>query len=132
MRIILDTNVLLSALLFGGKSRVAYDMCVETQHIFTSEWQLQEFYQKLEHKFKIDSITLKNIDNTMRNVFDIVAPNTPFPTICRDLDDNNILQLAETAKVDYIITGDKDLLVLKTFLETVILSPSDFLVLYNM
>jgi predicted nucleic acid-binding protein len=45
---------------------------------------------------------------------------------CRDIDDVKILGLSEVAKPDYIITGDKDLLVLKKFHSVPIITPREF------
>ena len=45
---------------------------------------------------------------------------------CRDIDDVKILGLSEAAKPDYIITGDKDLLVLKKFRSVPIITPREF------
>jgi putative PIN family toxin of toxin-antitoxin system len=63
--------------------------------------------------------------------FSIIKPHTNLPINCRDKDDNNILQLAESVFADYIITGDKDLLILKHFKKTRILLPSEFLSLFK-
>lgn len=49
--------------------------------------------------------------------------------ICRDKKDNFLLNLAVDAKADYLITGDKDLLILKAIEKTKIMTLSDFLVL---
>lgn len=64
---------------------------------------------------------------TLKHVAIIVEPNTPLPNICRDPDDNNILQLAETANANFIVTGDKDLLTLAVFGSTKIVSPAVFM-----
>lgn len=46
--------------------------------------------------------------------------------ICRDEKDNFLLSLAKDSKADYLITGDKDLLVLETIDKTKILTITDF------
>ncbi|MCL4550295.1 MAG: putative toxin-antitoxin system toxin component, PIN family [Bacteroidetes bacterium] len=46
--------------------------------------------------------------------------------ICRDKDDNNILETAVAAKANVIISGDKDLLVLKKYKNISIISPREF------
>lgn len=51
--------------------------------------------------------------------------------ICRDPDDNHLLALCKDGKVDVLITGDKDLLVLKKFGKTRILAPADFIKQYK-
>ena len=47
--------------------------------------------------------------------------------MCRDPDDDNILAAAESGKCDCIITGDKDLLVLKAYKGIDILNPREFI-----
>ncbi|MEO5585016.1 MAG: putative toxin-antitoxin system toxin component, PIN family [Flavobacteriales bacterium] len=51
--------------------------------------------------------------------------------VCRDPDDNHLLALCKDGKVDRLITGDKDLLVLKKFGKTRILAPADFIKQYK-
>ncbi len=51
--------------------------------------------------------------------------------VCRDPDDNHLLALCKDGKVDLLITGDKDLLVLKRFGKTRILAPADFIKQYK-
>jgi putative PIN family toxin of toxin-antitoxin system len=48
-------------------------------------------------------------------------------TLCRDLKDNFLLDLAVTAEADFLVTGDKDLLEIKTLENVKILSPTDFI-----
>ena len=47
--------------------------------------------------------------------------------VCRDPKDNHILALAHEADANFIVTGDKDLLVLENYKETKIVTPADFL-----
>jgi predicted nucleic acid-binding protein len=47
--------------------------------------------------------------------------------VCRDSEDHIILECAVQSHADFIVTGDKDLLVLKEFLGTRIVAPADFL-----
>ncbi len=51
--------------------------------------------------------------------------------ICRDKEDNFLLSLAKDGKADYLITGDKDLLVIDNFEKTTIISLTDFLEKYK-
>lgn len=49
------------------------------------------------------------------------------PSSCRDRKDNIVLECAAAVKADFIVTGDKDLLELKSFGKTLILTPAQFL-----
>ena len=56
----------------------------------------------------------------------MVEPARLNENVCRDRDDDNVLAAALEAKADCIVTGDKDLLILKNFRGIKIISPSDF------
>ncbi len=62
----------------------------------------------------------------IREKVTIVTPDIPLPDVCRDKDDNHVLQLAGFMKADFIITGDKDLLVLNRYQSTSIVTPRAF------
>jgi predicted nucleic acid-binding protein len=56
---------------------------------------------------------------------EVVTP-APLPApVCRDVDDDAVLALALTARVDYIVSGDRDLLDLKSFEHIPILTPAE-------
>lgn len=136
MKVVIDTNVFLSGLIFGGVP----DMVVEAGiigkfGICVSVQILYEIALKLKQKF---GWTDEDIYAQTRNIglaSEIVNPSQVVRKITTDDPDNRILECALTAKVDYIITGDKKhLLPLKKFKGIPILSPRDFLlrVLYKM
>ncbi|MBL7814787.1 MAG: putative toxin-antitoxin system toxin component, PIN family [Saprospiraceae bacterium] len=126
MKIILDTNIYISAFIFEGFLAKVFDYCLKNEKTYPSEYILSEFSSKVIHKFKTPKHVCEAIIWTIReNVF-IVTPNNPIPTICRDADDNNILQLAQFVEADFIVTGDKDLLILETFGSTQIVTPRLF------
>ena len=56
---------------------------------------------------------------------------TPLQNWCRDVKDNYLLALSKDADADYLITGDKDLLVLKQFENTLIVTLPQFLEIIN-
>lgn len=51
--------------------------------------------------------------------------------ICRSADDDNILACSIASKAEYLVTGDADLLVIKTFKGCKILTPRDFEMLFT-
>lgn len=111
MKIIFDTNVLISAFVFKGFSQTVYDFCVINYTLFISEWILEELDEKLRIKFEIPEDKIINTLHLVKEKSVIEHPKIPLPHICRDKDDNNILQLADFISANFIITGDKDLLV---------------------
>jgi putative PIN family toxin of toxin-antitoxin system len=126
MSIVLDTNVLISAFLFRGLSASVYDYCVLQANVYLSEWIMEEFLEKLEQKFAVNLEKRKAIEEVIRDRVIISEPTTLLPTICRDEDDNHVLQIAESVSAKFLITGDKDLLVLKEYKNIKILTPGAF------
>lgn len=123
MKIVLDTNVLISALIFPGVSSEVFDAIIQNHTIILSEWILAEFTDKCREKFKIPVNVLSEITQHLREKIIIEEPIGQKPEICRDPDDNNILWLAQHVSADLLVTGDQDLLVLKNFKNTQIISP---------
>lgn len=126
MKVIFDTNVLLSSLLFPGFSTKVYDFCVLSYNTFSSDWLLDELSEKLTGKFKLTDEQAEDYLNLLRERMAVVHPFNDLPDACRDADDNHVLQLADYIQADCIITGDKDLLVLEEYKKTQILSPRQF------
>ena len=126
MTIVLDTNILISALIFGGLSADVLDLCVLSHRIVLSDFILREIEEKLTYKIKVPTSKVKSTIGFLKDNFELLVPDTEIPDICRDIDDNNILQLAEYSNAKYIITGDQDLLVLKQYKNTVIISNREF------
>ena len=126
MKIVLDTNVLISAFLFKGLSASVYDYCVSHTEVHLSVWIMNEFLEKLDEKFSIDSATRKAIAGVIEERVTISEPTVPLPAVCRDKDDNHVLRIAESISADFIITGDKDLLVLKEYKHIKMVTPRKF------
>lgn len=126
MKIIFDTNVLLSALLFPGFSAKVYDFCSAQYNIISSNWLLEELAEKLTGKFNLTDQQTETYITLLRERMAVIHPFNELPDACRDADDNHVLQVADYILADCIVTGDKDLLVLVTYKQTQILSPREF------
>ena len=129
LKVVLDTNVLVSALLFkGGLSKLLFPL--KKFILLFSEETLNEFIKVLHYpKF---SLTEEEIEYLLQFEIlpysKIVEVTFKFDKeICPDKDDLKFLELAVSAKANYIITGDKDLLNLKKINKIKILSPKEFL-----
>jgi putative PIN family toxin of toxin-antitoxin system len=119
--------VYISSLLFKGKARESYDLSVAYADLFISDYIISELSDKLHTKFVIPQKKVKEIIISILSIADNAAIITPLPSICRDADDNEVLQLCESISADFLITGDKDLLVLERYKSTQIISPADFI-----
>lgn len=126
MKIVFDTNVLLSAFLFKGFSAKVYDYASVKFTLYSSEWILEEVKVKLITKFEIPEQKANEVLRTVKLKTFIKNPTNEMPEICRDKDDNNILQIADFVMADFIITGDTDLLILKKYKNTIIITPRKF------
>ena len=127
MKIVLDSNVILSAFITQGLSNRVLNICIDKHILFISKWIIDEVLDKLKNKFKIPLKEIKRISTFLESGFHIIEPEGEMPTICRDKDDNNILFLAQYIKADLIITGDKDLLELKSTNKCKIINPRIFM-----
>ena len=126
MRIVLDTNVLIAAFIARGVSHQLLEYCISHHNLVISEFILDEVREKLIVKLKYTSEVADETVRLLRSQMESVLPIPLDKPICRDADDDNILATAVAGNCKCIITGDKDLLVLKQFQGIDIISPSDF------
>jgi len=131
MRIIFDTNVILSAFLTQGLSSRVLDISIDRHNIFISQWIIDEVSDKLKNKFNIPANNLSQVLSFIQSEFKVIKPEGTMPEICRDKYDNNILHLAGHVKADLIITGDKDLLNLISYNNIAIVNPREFMEKYH-
>ncbi|MCC5618371.1 putative toxin-antitoxin system toxin component, PIN family [Nostoc sp. CHAB 5836] len=130
--IVIDTNVLISAALSpNGTARKALNKVYKEFKIAQSNETYQELNTRI-YKGKFDKYIS---DEDRQDFLDIVKKYSQFIeiksqiNICRDADDNKFLELAKDANAAFLITGDQDLLSLKTLAEyqNQIITPRDFL-----
>lgn len=127
MKIVLDTNVLIAALIARGVCHDLLEHCVLRHTLFTSDFILKETQEKLIEKFGYSVDLAEEAASLLLSGMKLVAPAKLEQQVCRDPDDDNILAAAIGGKCDCIVTGDKDLLVLKVYDGIDILSPRDFI-----
>jgi putative PIN family toxin of toxin-antitoxin system len=127
LRVVLDSNIYLSAILFAG---VPAALLIAANHgefrILLSAHILDEVECKLVEKFRRDPFTVRWEIQQLRLLAEMVTPNETIQT-CRDPDDNRILECALAGRADVIATGDRDLLTLHPFCNIPILTPPQLL-----
>ncbi len=126
MNLILDSNVIVSAFSSRGLCSSIFELCLDRYTIIISKFILSEVYKTLYNKYKMPQ---NNVDMIVEYLteFCMVKDYEKFgKRVCRDKDDDEILALGESSKAKYIITGDKDLLILKKFHSIKILTPREF------
>ena len=128
MKVVLDTNVLVSAFIVAGVCNRLLDRCILSRRItiILSVSILNEFRNTLSRKFGHDNEEIKARVEALIEASELVEPATFDRQICRDPDDDAILGTAVAGDADCIVTGDSDLLVLERFEGVDIISPSEF------
>ena len=128
-RVVLDTNVLVSAVISQGKPRELFRMGISNVYIIlTSDWMLRELVSVLRRpKFKTSEDEIRGIVSDLMQSSEIVQVQSSIDTIKEDPDDNHILATAIDGMSDYIVSGDKHLLELKQFKGIKIVSVDEML-----
>lgn len=88
---------------------------------------MEELAEKLELKLSFSSEQAVETLADYLGFLRMVSIPKLLVAVARDPDDNMVLECAVEGKAQYIVTGDKDLLVLKTFRDIQIVRASDFL-----
>jgi len=129
--ILLDTNVIISALLFGGIPRQILELVIDKRvELVTSPVLLSELSDILRKKFRFSSAMVRKVDSEMRNICRIVEPDIQVRKV-RDPADNRVLEAALFGGCMYIVTGDKDLLDMRMWQKITIVTPASFLTLFE-
>jgi len=115
MRIVLDTNVLIAALIADGVCARLLEHCTERHEIVLSDFILAETRRHLAEKFRFDQVEVDEAIRLLESSGTLVAPAELGKTVSRDRDDDLILGTAVAGRADCIVTGDEDLLVLREF-----------------
>lgn len=132
--LVLDSNVYISAVLFGGKPRLIIQAALAGRvRLAVSASILEEIEEVLSgKKFKIPEAAAKEIVAEISNLAENVAPVEKISRIKEDPDDDRILECALAASTAAIVSGDSHLLALGIFRGIPILSPDKCLEKFNL
>jgi len=132
-KVIIDTNVFVSALIGKSKTFIRlYEAFVNVKFtpILSLEMRIELFEVIRRQKFKkyITSDEIKRFEELI-SVDSISVIATKRINICRDIKDNILLECAISSEIkpDCIVTGDNDLLILKSFHNIPIIEPQEFI-----
>lgn len=126
-RAVIDTNVWLSALYFSGKPAQIVNLVEDKKLIsVTSSFILGELKEKMVNTFDTPDFYAAGTVSYIQSLSEVVSTKG-FDFRLRDSADNQVLETAVTGNCNFIITGDKDLLVLKRYRKVKIISPNQFL-----
>lgn len=120
MRLVLDTNVVVSAILWGGRPRLLLQARREKRvELYTSTPMLAELTdilsrRKFEMKIAASLLTVDQLVDRYAELVQVVRP-TPTPRIASDPDDDVVIGTALAAKADLLVTGDRPLLLMERY-----------------
>ena len=128
MRIVIDTNVIASAIFFGGKPYQLLRYIMDGQVDVVASKEIVDEYEEivLRLKQKYPSIITRIPLQEILGRFEIIRVTTDIH-ISRDPDDDKFISCAIDGKCLYIVSGDRDLLDIENYGDIEILTVVDFL-----
>jgi putative PIN family toxin of toxin-antitoxin system len=135
IRVVLDTNVLISALLFKGELSRIVGLWQKGKIIpVISKETFDELRTVLEYsKFSLSRAEIKSlIEHDILPFFEVVNVSEHVKGACRDPEDDKFISCAISANADYIVTGDKDLSHLKKYQSIRMIHASDFIKMFDL
>jgi putative PIN family toxin of toxin-antitoxin system len=115
-RVVADTNVLVSALQFGGKPKQLLDLAADVQvDLAVSEAIIGETLRVLKDKFNREPEWLAEADRQLRVIARVVEPIESIQAVVADPTDDRVLECAVAAEAEVIVSGDTHLLGLGSF-----------------
>ena len=133
MKIVLDTNVLVSSSFWYGSSNLILDKAENKEiELILSREIIKEFsevleYEEISKKIRDKNLEMKRTIEKIVSISTIVEPSQKFDIVKEDSDDNKILECAFEGKADFIVSQDAHLLKLKEFQFIKIVTPEEFL-----
>ena len=130
--IVIDTNVFVSAIVFGGQPRKLINLIADdVLTLVTAEELLTELRRIIIAKFPefIDDLT--RVEKLLESDATWVRLGGVTIDISRDSDDNKFIEAGVLGDCHYIISGDKDLLDIKVYDNIKIVTVSEFLEIFN-
>jgi putative PIN family toxin of toxin-antitoxin system len=129
LKAVLDTNVLVSGIFFGGKPHEVLEACTTRRFQLVVSPEILDEYRLVLDRFVCvaaspDAATV--LAGLLRDAIVVDAPARAVPH-CRDPEDQKFIDCALSASADAIISGDMDLLALAGRFSIAILTPAQFL-----
>jgi putative PIN family toxin of toxin-antitoxin system len=133
-RVVLDTNILVSSLLFGGKLSRIVDLWMKRKIVplITAE-TFEEFQKVLTYpKFSLTEEEIKIlIQEYILPYFEVVEPEESITGICDDPEDDKFLTCALSGNAEFLVRGDKQLCKLRKYRNVQIIDANEFLLIFK-
>lgn len=130
MRVVIDTNVLISATFWTGKPKQLLNKVRQGEVTFLTSMilldELKEILMREDKPFKLSAEEAERIVTAMRDLAEVVQTHSQVIS-CADEKDNRVLECAVDGAADCIITGDLHLLELRSFKGMRIVTVAEFL-----
>ena len=131
MRVVLDTNIIVSGLAYAGNERRVIELARGAQfELFLSTHILRELEGVMPRKFDWPSERVSRNINNLRSIATIIESPPPSSSeqITNHAEDDRILDCVAAAEADFLVTGDRrHLLPLRAFGNARIVTAADFL-----
>ena len=127
MKIVVDTNVLISGVFFGGAPKQILQAIVSSKVTACATTEIVDEYLAIVEEMiaRKQGTINRNILSPLIGSLEMIEPQTQV-TLSRDPDDDKFLGCAKDTKALYIVSGDKDLLVLERYENIEIITARDF------
>ncbi len=129
MRICLDTNVLISGIFWRGVPGQILDCWVGGEFDIVASHAVMDEYQRLLRRVgsKIDQGLVDEWSRVLIEKSILIVSKMPLQRWSRDVNDDKFVQCALVGKVEYLVTGDKDLLDMEDIFPFGVVKPREFL-----
>lgn len=131
MKILFDTNVLISAFLTCGISYDVIEDAIHEHDLYYTDFIIDEFKKIFRNNFHFSKSVINEFTKFISNYFKKADTSNIIDRVCRNPDDDQILADAVLKKIDVIISGGKDLLDIKFYKGIKIISPKRYWDLYQ-
>jgi len=129
MRVVADTNVLVSAIVFGGPPGRVVELAAEGRlRLLISPALIDELRDVLRRKFGFSDAAVYQSETLLRRAGLVVEPEQHLAVVVDDPADNRVLEAAGAGGAEVIVSGDRHLLALRSFDGIPIVSPRELLV----
>jgi len=132
MRVVLDTNIFISAVLGGRLGIIIDEWKAGKFKLVVTDAIAREYLEVINRpKFKIPQDEIIAASDYLLQIAEFVTPEEEFLVIVADPTDNKFLEAAIAGKVDYIVSGDNHLLEIGSFRDIPIITAREFIALLN-
>lgn len=132
MRVVFDTNILISATLWDGSvaQKVLFKLIQSDMEIFSSTEILSEYHKILKRDFYYSDEESIYIMRKIFSFITLIEPKERLKIIEEDPDDDKIIECAAASSSEYIITYDRHLLIRGEYKNIKIVKPEEILKLF--